>query len=156
MTASCQAIGPSFGRKCYFERLPYINHIADNKRSENINGWAGLIKVDGKVYNWMGGAPGPPTADQLGMTYTATKTEFLLNVAGKVEMSVKFLSPVTPEDMRRQSIPFSYLDVAVRSLDRNSHKVQIYTDVTGGKYKTHELAHMSAMLISDAFRMGFR
>lgn len=106
--------------------------------SQAVNGWSGLIRVDGTAYTFMGGAPGAPNAEQIGMSYTATKTEFLLNVGGKVEMSVKFLSPVTPEDMRRQSLPFSYLDIAVRSLDRSAHKVQIYSDVTGGKFhNTH-------------------
>lgn len=98
----------------------------------------------------MGGAPGAPNVEQIGMSYTATKTEFLLNVGGKVEMSVKFLSPVTPEDMRRQSLPFSYLDIAVRSLDRSSHKVQIYSDVTGGKFDDKFYK-----IVANLYRMGF-
>ena len=56
-----------------------------------------------------------------------------MNVGDKVEMNITFLSPVTPNDLKRQSLTFSYLDVAVHSLDGDSHDVQLYTDVSGGK-----------------------
>lgn len=56
-----------------------------------------------------------------------------MSVAGKVSMNIEFLSPVFPEDLRRQSIPFSYLNVAVKSLDGGPHSVQVYADVTGGQ-----------------------
>ncbi|KAG5917339.1 hypothetical protein E4U42_007270 [Claviceps africana] len=96
-----------------------------------IQGWQGLIKVDGQNYNWMGGAPGAPPVDQLSVDYTSTRSIFNMSVAGKVAMSIEFLSPVYPQDLRRQSVPFSYLNVAVRSLDGASHSVQLYADVSG-------------------------
>ena len=89
--------------------------------------------MDGKPFNWMGGAPGAPLVDQVSLEYTSTKTTFVMNVDGKVQMSIKFMSPVYPSDLRRQSITSSYLDVAVRSLDGKNHKVQIYCDVSGGR-----------------------
>ncbi|KAG6035475.1 hypothetical protein E4U41_006078 [Claviceps citrina] len=96
-----------------------------------VQGWQGFIKVDGQDYNWMGGAPGAPTVDQQSMEYTSTRSLFNMSVAGKVAMNIEFLSPVFAEDLRRQSVPFSYLNVAVRSLDGASHSVQIYADVSG-------------------------
>lgn len=56
-----------------------------------------------------------------------------MNVAGKVGMNITFLSTVTPTDLRRQSLTFSYLDVGVHSLDGADHDVQLYADVSGGK-----------------------
>ncbi|OAA39424.1 glutaminase GtaA [Metarhizium rileyi] len=96
-----------------------------------IQGWQGFVKVDDQVYNWMGGAPGAPNADQLSLEYTSTRSIFKMSVAGKVDMRIEFLSPVYPEDLKRQSIPFSYINVAVKSRDGKSHKVQLYSDVSG-------------------------
>jgi hypothetical protein len=88
--------------------------------------------VDGKPYNWMGGAPGADNVDQQALKYTSTRTTFIFNAGGLVQLVAEFLSPVFPDDLRRQSIPFSYLKVSVVSLDGRSHHVQIYTDVSGG------------------------
>jgi hypothetical protein len=40
---------------------------------------------------------------------------------------------VTPNDLKRQSLTFSYLDVGVYSLDGHKHDVQLYADVSGGE-----------------------
>lgn len=64
--------------------------------------------------------------------YTSTKSVFTLDVAGLVEMNVTFLSPVFPDDQKRQSLVFTYLDVAVQSLDGEAHDVQLYADISAG------------------------
>lgn len=46
-------------------------------------------------------------------------------------MTAAFLSPLTPKDLVRQSLPYSYLQVSVTPNDGQSHSVQVYTDVTG-------------------------
>lgn len=102
--------------------------------SEGVQGWQGFIKVDGKTYNWMGNHPSTDFADQTAQSYTSTKTKFVMNVGAKVELTVSFLSPVFPDDHIRQSIPFAYMNVEVKSIDGRSHSVQIYSDVSGGKY----------------------
>ena len=56
-----------------------------------------------------------------------------MDVAGIVEMNITFLSPLTPTDLMRQSLVFSYLDVSVTSTDGAAHDVQLYTDITAGK-----------------------
>ena len=49
-------------------------------------------------------------------------------------MNITFLSPITPDDMKRQSLIFSYLDVSVESMDGASHDVQLYTDISAGMF----------------------
>ena len=56
-----------------------------------------------------------------------------MDVAGVVEMNITFLSPITPSDLMRQSLVFSYVDVSVTSTDGAAHDVQLYTDITAGK-----------------------
>jgi hypothetical protein len=75
------------------------------------------------------GAPdnSPQTATQTGFLYTSTQSTFTFNVGGKISLNVTFLSPLTPADQKRQSLVFSYLDVAVQSLDGQAHSVQIYS-----------------------------
>ncbi|KAI8956632.1 glutaminase GtaA [Daldinia sp. FL1419] len=98
--------------------------------SQQNTGWAGFIRVDGKAYNWLGAPTGADVVDQTEFSYTSTRSTFVMNVGGKVEMNITFLSPVTPSDLKRQSLVFSYLDVGVHSLDGASHDVQLYADVS--------------------------
>ena len=56
-----------------------------------------------------------------------------MTVNGEVELKAKFLSPVTPVDLMRSSLPYSYLEVDVRSTDGKTHDVQLYTDISAGK-----------------------
>lgn len=99
-----------------------------------ILGWAGLIRVDGTSYTWMGDpAPFPADVNQTSFEYTSTRSTFIMDVAGAVEMNITFLSPLYPTDMMRQSLPFSYLDVIVSSSDGGAHDVQLYADITAGE-----------------------
>ncbi|KAJ5114781.1 hypothetical protein NUU61_000540 [Penicillium alfredii] len=97
--------------------------------ANQITGWTGLIRVDGKVYTWMG-LPGSKTVDQTAYEFTSTKSIFTMNVDGALEMNITFLSPLTPKDLRRQSLVFSYLNVEVSSLDGKEHDVQVYSDIS--------------------------
>jgi len=90
-----------------------------------------MIRVDGKTYTWMG-APGPQSVTQKSFEYTSTRSTFTMDVGGFVEMNITFLSPITPDDQKRQSLVFSYLDVGVQSLDGHFHEVQLYTDISAG------------------------
>jgi hypothetical protein len=78
----------------------------------------------------MGAPNGPALANQTSLEYTSTRSVFTLSVDGKVGMNVTFLSPVEPTDLKRQSIPASYMNVEVFSLDGTEHKVQLYSDVS--------------------------
>ncbi|CZR55322.1 probable glutaminase GtaA [Phialocephala subalpina] len=95
-----------------------------------ITAWAGMIKVDNATYSWMGDIPNTQTVTQTAFSYTSTRSIFTMNVDGKVEMDITFLSPLTPDDQKRQSLVFSYMDVAVESMDGAAHDVQLYTDIS--------------------------
>ncbi|KAI1429181.1 glutaminase GtaA [Xylaria sp. FL1777] len=99
--------------------------------TQHITAWTGMIRVDGTTYQWMGAVPNSQNVNQTEFSYTSTRSNFVMDVGGKVEMNITFLSPVTPNDLKRQSLPFSYLDVDVHSLDGDSHDVQLYADVSG-------------------------
>jgi uncharacterized protein (DUF608 family) len=71
--------------------------------------------------------------NQTAFEYTSTRSTFTMNVNGEVELKAKFLSPVTPDDLMRSSLPYSYLEVEVRSTDGKTHDVQLYTDISAGK-----------------------
>ena len=91
-----------------------------------------MIRVDGYVYTWMG-QPGPSAVNQTAFEYTSTRSIFTMNVGGMVSMKITFLSPVTPTDVKRQSLPFSYLEVQVVSMDGAGHTVSVYADISAGQ-----------------------
>ncbi|KAF9889798.1 hypothetical protein FE257_006888 [Aspergillus nanangensis] len=64
-----------------------------------IKGWAGMIRVDGNVYTWMG-LPGSTTVNQSAFEYTSTKSVFTMHVGDQIQFNVTFLSPVTPDDFQ--------------------------------------------------------
>ncbi|KUJ19273.1 DUF1793-domain-containing protein [Mollisia scopiformis] len=99
-----------------------------------VTGWAGLIKVDGTSYTWMG-APvvngvAPTLVSQDSFEYTSQRSTFIMNVAGKVTMNVTFISPVTPTDLKKMSIIGTYLSISVVSRDGATHSVQLYADTS--------------------------
>ncbi|KAL9055731.1 MAG: hypothetical protein Q9162_003367 [Coniocarpon cinnabarinum] len=107
------------------------------RSSGAVVGWTGLVRVDNDVYTWMG-APNvtgviPPVVNQTSYSYTSTRSIFQMDVAGKVDMNITFLSAVYPQDYMRQSFPISFLDVSVESKDGLDHSVQVYTDISAGK-----------------------
>lgn len=96
-------------------------------------GWQGFVAVDGTVYNWMGAAVGPDVVNETSATYTSTQTVFTFDVEGKITLTATFLSPVHPNDLLKQSLQYSYVDVTAVSADGDSHSVQVYMDCSGGK-----------------------
>jgi hypothetical protein len=104
-------------------------NTADTFRGQLL-GWTGLVRVDGKTFNWMGNYA--QKANQTSAEYTATSSIFTIRADGKVEVKVTFLSPITPKDFKRQSLVFSYMQVEVSSIDGSNHDVQIYTDISAG------------------------
>lgn len=88
--------------------------------------------MDGDVFNWAGAASGPSVATETSAEYTSTKTVFTYDVNSKVTLTVTFLSPVYPNDLVKQSLQYSYIDVSAVASDGASHDVQVYLDCTGG------------------------
>lgn len=102
--------------------------------------WAVLARVDDITYNLFGVPTAPintVSASLLEAIYTNTHTIFTL-AAGDATFRLDFLSPVSPKDYLRQSLPFSYLTVIASS--SRSSRIQIYSDVdetwTGQSGKT--------------------
>lgn len=92
-----------------------------------------MIRVDGQTYTWMG-LPGSKTVNQTAFEYTSTKSIFTMTVGDALEMNITFMSPITPTDFKRQSLVFSYLNVDVSSVDGKAHDVQVYADISAGKF----------------------
>ncbi|WP_153542246.1 glutaminase family protein [Streptomyces sp. RB17] len=95
----------------------------------------GVIRVDGTNFLFLG-APNVPDHPlsrgvlQRSLTLTATRSEFVF-AAGGVQLTLTFLSPVEPGDLRRQSMPLSYVIADVRSFDGKAHDVSLYFDISG-------------------------
>lgn len=124
-----------------------LSRIAtDSRKSGQATGWTGLIRVDNTTYTWLGNPnPLPQTANQISFEYTSTRSTFDFDVGGLLSLKVQFLSPISPNDLLRQSAPVSYMSVSVASKDGKEHDVQLYTDVSAGMYlfdgskKTYQL-----------------
>ncbi|MFJ2955413.1 glutaminase domain-containing protein [Streptomyces sp. NPDC087270] len=94
----------------------------------------GIAQIDGVPYLFLGA----PNIDgqvlrgmaQRSLTTTATRSVFQYEAAG-VELTLTFLSPVEPGDLRRQSVPLSYLTAEARSGDGAAHDVKLYLDISG-------------------------
>ncbi|EPQ25643.1 uncharacterized protein PFL1_06780 [Pseudozyma flocculosa PF-1] len=96
-------------------------------------GWTGYIRVDGTTYQWMGNGFGTlvragKAATQLSVEYTATRTIFRFDADG-VKFTVTFLTPITPDDYLRQSLPLSYLYFELDQPPPANRSVQMYTDI---------------------------
>ena len=97
----------------------------------------GIVRVDGHPYVFMG-APGGgwPLATQTSLTVTATRSTYT-QTAGPVTVTTEFFSPVDLVDLRRQSVPMSYLSVGVTSNDSATHTVTVYlTSPASGRTAT--------------------
>jgi hypothetical protein len=89
----------------------------------------GIARVDGVSYLFMG-APGLSRGmTQTSLTVTPTQSRFVLR-GGGIELTVIFMSPVEPGDLRRQSMPLSYISMQARSLDGKAHHVSLYVDIS--------------------------
>ncbi|KXN89757.1 hypothetical protein AN958_05297 [Leucoagaricus sp. SymC.cos] len=68
--------------------------------------WAGLVRVDGQMFQWLDG--GHTAAKTVANEFTPTRTIYTIQ-AGPVQFNVTFFTPIEPDDYVLQSIPFSYL-----------------------------------------------
>lgn len=95
---------------------------------------AGLIYVDGETYEFL-----DSIAERIGTYNVAIQHSFICTAsrsifsfsAGPVDFNVTFLSPVTPHDLLRMSLPLSYLTIEVAPEIFEEHDVRVYTDITG-------------------------
>ncbi|KLO07475.1 hypothetical protein SCHPADRAFT_881683 [Schizopora paradoxa] len=92
--------------------------------------WSCIVTVDSAPYMIMGSFNLTNTthANQTAISFTATRTSATF-AAGPVIVNATFLSPVTPNDLVRQSMPFVYFYLDISSTDGASHNIRIYSDI---------------------------
>jgi hypothetical protein len=92
---------------------------------------AGVIRVDGRPYRFMGGQwrwadPIPPLV-QTSREVTPTHTRYSFEGHG-IHLDLEFLTPALPDDLDLLSRPVTYLTWRIRSTDNRPHPVQLYFD----------------------------
>ena len=65
-------------------------------------GWAGLARIDGRTYSWLGDTQNALPVNVTNVNVTATRTTFTLE-AGPMELTVTFLSPIEVRSKRLEA-----------------------------------------------------
>ena len=88
---------------------------------------AGLARIDGKNYRFMGADPREvPAMEQVSLAVTPTHTVYEFR-AEQVDLTLTFFTPAFPKDLDVLSRPVTYLTVAATA--QGSHEVFILLDV---------------------------
>lgn len=90
-----------------------------------------MARVDNETYSLFG-VPDPVAGVRAGSLqsaeYTTTHTTFVID-AGSAKFILDFFSPVSPQNLIRQSLPFSYLTVSASGTNGATASIQIYSDI---------------------------
>jgi len=90
---------------------------------------AGLARIDGKPYRFMGTNPdNVPAMEQTAQRLTPTRTGYRFR-AGGVELALEFFTPAFPEDLDLISRPVTYLTWKAAATDGAAHEVAVLVDV---------------------------
>jgi hypothetical protein len=88
---------------------------------------AGLARIDGKAYRFMGADPRElPAMEQVSLAVTPTHTEYRFRT-GDVNLTVTFFTPAFPKDLDVLSRPVTYLTFAASG--QGSHDVSVLLDI---------------------------
>ncbi|KAL9601646.1 MAG: hypothetical protein Q9219_002366 [cf. Caloplaca sp. 3 TL-2023] len=134
-----------------------------NLPASNPQFWSGkdltlgiMARVDGQTYSLLG-VPSPPdgvrAASVSNAEYTATHTVFTL-LAGNVSIRLDFLSPVSPSNYLRQSLPFSYLTITAANADGDDVQVYVDLDETWAGQDYNTAANFSTSGTTSVFRLS--
>lgn len=94
-----------------------------------LKGMTGIVKIDGKAFRLMGMPTSPlPALKQDSLHILPTRTVFVFS-QDDLRLSLEFLSPTDPRDLRLLSLPVGLLRAEVSSA--TPHAVQLYFDITG-------------------------
>ena len=93
----------------------------------------GFIKVDGQVYRFLGKEDTLNTlpiklAKQISIDMSATATNYTFT-SGGVELLLSFTSPLMINDLSILSRPVSYMSMKTKSIDGQTHQVQLFVGV---------------------------
>ncbi|KAL0952407.1 hypothetical protein HGRIS_006682 [Hohenbuehelia grisea] len=128
---------PLFSRAAYFNaNLPTSNLWGDKApgawpqcaTANRDMGWAGLIRIDGNTFHWLGARIDGNATNMTSFEVTPTRSVFRTQ-AGPLDMNLTFLTPIEPADISRQSFPFVYLYVDIQSTDGKPHDIQMSSDM---------------------------
>ncbi len=121
---------------------PYFSvwSTTDNLASQPTKHWTGtdqpllgLIRVDGRVFRFMGGGPRwaseMPVLTQKSRAVTPTRTVYTFAGEG-IELDLTFLTPAFAEDMDALARPVTYLVFDIRSTDGKPHQTRLYIDAS--------------------------
>ncbi|HVE39209.1 MAG TPA: DUF5127 domain-containing protein [Planctomycetota bacterium] len=121
-----------------FVQTPYLNtwlcgdRLADEAPklwNGQVKGMAGMLKIDGKGYRFLGLPSSPlPALKQDSVRVLPTRTIFEFSQED-VRLRLEFLSPTDPRDLRLLSLPVGLLRAEVSA--EKPRSVQLYFDVTG-------------------------
>ncbi|NBC67449.1 DUF4965 domain-containing protein [Paenibacillus sacheonensis] len=98
----------------------------------------GLLRIDGTAWRFAGKVQAnaeryytePAAMTQTSLTVTPLSTTYSFEAAG-VALTVRFTTPLLPDDLDVLSRPASYVAFEARSLDGRPHEVSLYFDVAG-------------------------
>ncbi len=92
---------------------------------------AGLVRIDGKNYRYMGDYPREaPAMQQESLEVRATNTIYVFSAAG-IKLRLDFFTPAFPQDLDLLSRPVTYLTWDVSSADGQPHKADLLLDIDG-------------------------
>jgi hypothetical protein len=118
---------------------PYFSiwSFSDNLNESTTRHWTGanhsligLIKVDGKVYRFLGkedtlSSMAMDLAKQVSINMTATQTNYIFT-SGGVQLGLTFTSPLLINNLAILSRPVSYISMKTKSIDGKMHQVQLF------------------------------
>jgi Domain of unknown function (DUF4965)/Domain of unknown function (DUF1793)/Domain of unknown function (DUF5127)/Domain of unknown function (DUF4964) len=89
---------------------------------------AGLVRVDGNVYRFMGNAPASvPAMQQVSKVLRPTRTIYEFEKGG-IHLTLTFFTPALAGDLAILSRPITYVSWDVKSADSGTHAVSVYLD----------------------------
>jgi hypothetical protein len=120
---------PLIAHNPYFSVWSMADHLTD----EDTKHWtgtaqpiAGLARIDGQTYRFMGAMPrSAPAMQQTSLEVTPTRTIYTFQAA-QVTLTVTFFTPAFPKDLDLLSRPVTYLTFAVTS--EAAHDVTLLVD----------------------------
>lgn len=123
---------------------PYFSvwSMADRLTDQDTRHWtgtpqpiAGLARIDGKVYRFMGAEPGEvPAMEQTSLAVTPTRSVYTFTANG-VDLTVTFFTPAFPSDLDLLSRPVTYLSFTAAgtasgpATGTDRHDVSLLVDV---------------------------
>ncbi|HZE95760.1 MAG TPA: DUF5127 domain-containing protein [Planctomycetota bacterium] len=121
-----------------FVQSPYLNvwlcgdRLADEAPklwNGQVKGMAGILKIDGKAYRFLGMPTSSlPALRQDSVRILPTRTVFEFSHED-LKLTLEFLSPMDPRDLRLLSLPVGLLRAEISAT--SPHSVQLYVDITG-------------------------